>query len=191
MRSKKWLIGLALLLVVAAASWYFASPAWTLRQMATAAEAGDAERLGAYVDFPAVRESTKSQLKAQLVGEMAGRNTQGFEALGAMIAMQMIDPMVDAIVTPEAMKTAFARRGKTDAAPGVPSGGAPSGASSAASGGRSPFSVPENAEIVREGLDRFTLRDKTRPDGGGLLFERRGLGWRLIRVEMPDLNQAK
>lgn len=185
MRLKKWLIGLALLLVVAATAWYFASPAWTLRQMAEAAERKDADKLGAYVDFPAVRESTKAQLKAQLVPEMSAAKPQGFEALGAMIALRMIDPMVDAIVTPEALQTAFARQKATQ---GAAAGGAPPAAGKGIS---STFSVPENAEIVRDGLDRFTLRDKTKPEGGGLVFERRGLGWRLTRVELPDLKTPR
>jgi hypothetical protein len=189
MRLKKWLIGLALVLVIAATTWYFASPAWTLRQMAQAAESKDAEKLGGYVDFPAVRESTKAQLKAQLVGEMGGTQTQGFEALGAMIAMRMIDPMVDAIVTPEALQTAFARQ---QAAQATPAPGAAAGeATNNARQGFDGISVPENAEIVRDGLDRFTLRDKTKPKGGGLMFERRGLGWRLTRVDLPDLSAPR
>jgi hypothetical protein len=43
--------------------------------------------------------------------------------------------------------------------------------------------------LERDGLSRFTARPVTedgRP-GTGLVFERRGLGWTLVSVELPEI----
>lgn len=175
MRSRKVIIALAALLAVAAlVGWFALSPAWTLRQMAQAAEANDARRLAAYVDFPALRASTKSQLRKQLVGDVT--EGQGRDPLGAMVALSLVDPAVDAMVTPQALAAAFANRRREPAtaapAPTVSRNNLPSLPQ-----------IPNNAEIDRDGLNAFTLRDPARPDRG-LRFERRGLGWRLVGIEL-------
>lgn len=174
MRSRRIIIALGALLAVAAvAGWAVLSPAWTLRQMAAAAQTNDTDRLASYVDFPALRASAKSQLRQQLVSGVTGG--QGLDALGAMVALSLVDPAVDAMITPQALQAAFANRGR-QAAPAAPS----------APGARSLPGLPrlpENAQIDRQGFDRFTLRDPARPDRG-LRFERRGLGWRLVGIEL-------
>jgi hypothetical protein len=64
--------GLALAtLLAAAAGWWFGSPWWTLYKMREAAEARDAKALSAYIDFGALRRSTRAQLKDEL-GPIAG-----------------------------------------------------------------------------------------------------------------------
>ena len=182
MRRGGLIIGLVALLLAAAAGWYVLSPLWTLRQMTAAAEGNDAQALSAYVDFPAVRASTKMQLKAQLVEQSASGGQGRLGALGAMLAMQLVDPAVDAMITPEALGVALANRERDNAA-SVPAPRA------VTTGGR--FQLPElpqipaNAEVVRGGLNRFTLRDKARPQAGALQFERRGLGWRLVALTLP------
>lgn len=184
MRRGGLIIGLVALLLAAAAGWYVLSPLWTLRQMTAAAEADDAQALSNYVDFPAVRASTKAQVKAQLMEpSAAGSGNGGLGALGAMLAMQLVDPAVDAMITPEALALALANRERENATSArarqaVTPGG----------GFQLPQlpQLPENAEVVRGGLNRFTLRDKERPDAGTLQFERRGLGWRLVALTLPN-----
>lgn len=79
----------AALLALLAAGWWFGSPWWTLWRMREAARAGDSETLAAYVDFPALRASTREQL--------------GLGPLGGLLA----GPAVDALVSPEALRLAL------------------------------------------------------------------------------------
>jgi len=81
-------IGLAAaLLALLAAGWWFGSPWWTLWRMREAARAGDSDALAAYVDFPALRASTRNQL-GPVGGLLAG-------------------PAVDALVSPQALRLAL------------------------------------------------------------------------------------
>lgn len=171
---KGWIVAaLALLLIGAGAGWYFESPAWTLKQMADAANARDAGRLSAYVDYPKLRETTKAQIKAAMAARLGSGHAHGFEAVGMMLGMAVADPMIDRMVTPDAIAAMFAAdKGRSDAA------GAPAG---------KPFAVDaSNAEIVHDGLDRFRLHDRRRPgQDGDLVFERHGLGWKLAQIDVP------
>jgi uncharacterized membrane protein YvbJ len=70
--SKKWKIAavVAALIVIASSTlWYFESPAWTLKGMKDAAQSHDADALNAYIDYPALRESLKSELMARMMVE--------------------------------------------------------------------------------------------------------------------------
>jgi hypothetical protein len=91
------------LLALAAAGWWFGSPWWTLWRMRSAAEAGDSGTLASYVDFPALRASTKAQLRPRL-----GR-------LGTALARLA----VDALVSPTALRIALGggRSGERDGEP--------------------------------------------------------------------------
>jgi hypothetical protein len=80
---KSSIVAVILLLIVAAGvGWYLESPSWTLKQMAEAAQARDADKLSAYVDYPKLRESTKSQLKAAMSARLTSGRSNGFEAVG-------------------------------------------------------------------------------------------------------------
>lgn len=181
---KSWIIGALVILLGLAVAWYFGSPAWTLKSMASAAQKGDADKLASYIDFPKVRESAKSQLKAQMAAKMMSGDQNGFAAIGMMIGMQMVDPMIDAVVSPESMRAAFARRAKgPDKAAVAPN--SPSAGPSAGKVADKPFGIDTaSAEIVRTDFDHFQLRDKKQAEGG-LVFERRGFGWVLMDIRMP------
>jgi len=84
----------AALLVLLAAGWWFGSPWWTLWRMREAAQAGDAEALAAYIDFPALRASTRARLAPRL------------GPLGSALAR----PAVDALVSPAALRLALLGR---------------------------------------------------------------------------------
>ena len=83
------------LLVVVATS--FASPWWTLQRMQTAVAHRDADAVSAQVDFPALRESVKSQVLASIKARTGTDGTNPLAAAGAAAAMAMINPVVDAI----------------------------------------------------------------------------------------------
>ncbi|PNK59996.1 DUF2939 domain-containing protein [Psychrobacter sp. FDAARGOS_221] len=97
---KKPFIWIAAIVVIIAA-YLYASPYLALRSIKNAALEGNADVLSEHIDFPSVKQSLKDQINAQLMKEVAKEDADGFEALGAMLATAMIDPIVDSIVTPE------------------------------------------------------------------------------------------
>jgi hypothetical protein len=101
MRRGKWMIAAILLAALAGSGWWFGSPWWTLWRMREAAAAGDSGTLASYIDFPALRASTRAQLRPR------------FGRLGAALAR----PAVDALVSPTALRLALVkpRKGQADA----------------------------------------------------------------------------
>lgn len=172
------ILGPILLLVAAGVGWYFGSPAWTLREMASAAQARDSDKLSRYVDYPKLRESTKAQLKAQMTARLGGRTGNGFAALGMMVGKTVVDNVIDGMLTPDGMTAMFAAERGRAASTSTATTSAPA---------KKPFGVDaSNREIVHDGLDRFRLHDKSGPgDDGDLIFERHGLGWKLAQIEIP------
>ncbi len=169
---KKWIFGI-LAIAVIVGGIYFGSPYLAARNLKQAAVSGNADTLEAAVDFPAVRESLKSQLNAQLMAKMQNdpeMKNNPFAGIGMMMIPAIIDKALDAYVTPHGI-AALARGEKK---PGAAVKG------------------NENVEYdyAYVGLDRFRVkvRNKDRNDKPlGLLFERRGFaGWKLIRVEFPE-----
>jgi hypothetical protein len=205
------LILIAAALVALAAGWYLGSPRWTLWQMAQAAEARDSGKLAAYIDFPTLRETTKEQMKAQLMAraQQSGGGEGGFGALGAMMGLAMIDPMIDGLLTPETMRLAFekvpdvgvsgaeaggsgahAGGGRAAGAGGGGAGAAGSGAGAPAAGGnQGPLGIdPDDMKLVHKGPNEFRLRKKdAKGEAGDLIFRRHGLGWKLeeVRLDRP------
>lgn len=97
---KKLLSACVLALAAVGAYWYF-SPYLVLWDMAAAAKAKDADAFNEKVDYPRVRESLKGQFSAQMAKKIGEPSSNPFSALGTMIGMAMVGPMVDALVRPE------------------------------------------------------------------------------------------
>ncbi|MGA9583401.1 MAG: DUF2939 domain-containing protein, partial [Allosphingosinicella sp.] len=128
-------------------------PWWTLWRMREAAEAGDSEALSAYIDFPALRASTREQLGSRL------------GPLGNLVA----GPALDSAISPEALRLALGS-GR----------GSGSGGSSGAGGasGRGEGSEPPDVDLSRTGASEFRVKGR-RSD---LVFRRHGLGWKLEEI---------
>jgi hypothetical protein len=96
-------IGLVTAVVLLIAAAYYGSPYWAVHQMRSAAQAGEGDRLAGYVDFPALRESVKSQMQAMMVKEMQSDEMKSnpFAGLGMMLAGNMANMVVDGMVTPD------------------------------------------------------------------------------------------
>ena len=156
------LIGVAAALALA---WYFGSPYWTLKQMADAVAANDTDRLATYVDFAALKDSMKNEVKANAAKELMKGEQNGLGALGAAIGVAMADGMIDAFVTPEMLRAMLAGK----------------------AGGKSKLGsfdlAATDTEVVRDGLSQFRLR---KADGDALVFQRRGLGWQLVSIRSQD-----
>ncbi len=90
MRKSRIFAFAAALVLLAGSGWWFGSPWWTLWRMREAARAGDSDALAAYIDFPALRASTRARLGP----------------LGGVLAR----PAVDALVSPAALRLALRSR---------------------------------------------------------------------------------
>lgn len=166
---RNWLIGLALAAAALFAGWYYASPLYAMNGLRDAAGSGDEGALEDSVDFPVLRENLKSELRARVAGEVGDIAGGDLGNLGSSIGMAVLDPMIDGLVTPEAIATVV-RQGNV-----LPQDG--------------PEAAPalsQEAEwtVEREGLSRFTARPAE--GDAALVFERRGLGWKLVGIDLPE-----
>lgn len=84
--------------------WFYFTPHLALHSIKSAVEAQDAGKFSSYVDFPALKENLKASLSARLQEKMAEKQLDNpYAALGAAMVAAFINPMVDAIVTPESL----------------------------------------------------------------------------------------
>ena len=170
MQRKYIVIGLVVAFAAGVAGWYAASPWYAMRQLREAAVEGNADDLEERIDFPSVREALKADLSARMAAEMMKQDQRGFGALGSAFAMGFLNTMVDALITPQGM-AAMIKQGKLER----------------------PNEAPSNAEPVdwiveRDGFDRFRATpDAPEVDNPpSLVFERDGLGWKLVELDIPD-----
>jgi hypothetical protein len=182
---RKYLItGGALLLALAAivGGWYYVSPGITVKAMVEAAQDGDEARFSSYVDYDALRADMKSELTTRLQEE-AKRDGSAEAKLGLAMGMAMMNPIVDSMVSPKGMQTAFANLAKEQQAAKAKGGnGGDAGGKDAAAKG----SIPADPEIQRQGLNRFIVTGKDTP-GSGLVFVRYGVGWKLAGIDLPKM----
>jgi hypothetical protein len=177
MAMKKWIaVGAPLALVTGGI--YVGSPYYAAYSLRNAALEADTDKLDASVDFPAVRESLKSQFSAAMITEMQNdprMRDNPFAGLGAMMLPALIDRMVDAFITPDGIAALIRGQKPADV-----------------KGKIAPEPKP-NPDIESRtdyvSLDRFRVRlhnNKLDEDGPSFLFERRGFAsWKMIKVEMP------
>ncbi|MBB4514814.1 DUF2939 domain-containing protein [Paraburkholderia fungorum] len=211
------IVTLIVIVVIAALGFGYASPYIALNNLKRAADARDAQTVNQYVDFPALRESLKQQVTGLLTRRLDGHGSGNpFAAIGAMIGVALIGPLVDAYATPDgvaALLNGMPPRGNPGERPPVPpaaSGSAPepappvagstgSGAGNDASSGTTngathsennatPPQPPQTTAGYR-GLNEFVV---TYQHGAGdarysAILQREGLfTWKLAAV---DLNE--
>lgn len=159
----------AAIILLAGIGWYVESPVYTLRGIRNAAQANDSDALSAYIDYPALRESVKSQIIARVQADVAKRDRSGLGSFEVALASAVIGPLTDAVVSPAGVRAMLLSKQREDAA----SAGAP----------HSPVQLGSDVRIDRRGLSEFDLRNKSK-SGGALIFKRHGFGWKLSGVEM-------
>lgn len=165
-------IGIALAAIILAVSgWYYASPQLALKGMRDAAAANDADKLSGYIDYEALKTDLKSDLRRSVMKEAQREESSGMGALGVAFAMALLDPLVDAMVSPEGVEAMFDAKRAEEEKSSKPS-------LSAVAPGDDPI-------IERNGLDEFKVRNKADPDGA-LVFRRDGLGWKLAGIDLPE-----
>src|SRR5258708_8497342 len=100
--SRPLIVTLIVIAVIAALGFGYASPYMALNKLKRAADARDAQTVNEYVDFPALRESLKQQVTGLLTRRLDVQgNGNPLAAIGAMIGVALIGPLVDAYATPD------------------------------------------------------------------------------------------
>lgn len=179
MKTKTLAIGAGITLAALAAAAY-ASPHWQLYRMRAAVEARDAQALSRHVDFPRLRASVKIVLMRRLGADGAAADgANPFAAFGKAMALAVIDPVVDAAVSPMGV-AAMLDAGDVRLQPMQDRSPAPAGGAD----GR-PREKP-NYDLSYRSLNQVVVE---RADGGGVAFvlDRDGVWrWKLVAVELPD-----
>ncbi len=118
------IITVLVIVVVAVLGYGYASPYLALDRLKRAADQRDAQTVSEYVDYPALRESLKDQIAGLLTRKIQARaNGNPLAALGAMIGVALIGPLVDAYATPDgvaALLNGMPPRGDPTQRPPVP-----------------------------------------------------------------------
>jgi hypothetical protein len=181
-------------LVALVVGFYLASPIFALKSLTEAAKAGDKARLERAVDFPAVRESQKLQLKASMdrkFEEDPKLRDNPFAAFGQLLLAGVVDKAIDTYATPDAIATMVATSEppkSISATPGGPVIEQP----------QPEVKTPKAKSDIEvkygyQDLDHFRATYRDRKDSGeepfGLVLKRRGVfGWKLVKIELPGLD---
>ncbi len=167
--------------VIACLVAFFASPYWAVHKLKKAGESQDAVYITDSVDFPAFRESLKGALSAQMAKEAAASQEDGgFGAMGAAFGAMMVGPLVDALVTPEAVIGLMQ---------GKDLGAVTEGPGADIKAAASPSQEEQNdvsTSMRYEMLNRFVvaMEDKDKK-AASLVFQRHGLfSWKLSGVRL-------
>ncbi|MET0245806.1 MAG: DUF2939 domain-containing protein [Sphingomonas sp.] len=160
MTARRWIIASVATLLLLAGGWYFGSPWLTLYQIRNAAQARDAAALSGHIDYEALRDDVRRQLRDRLRAEGVTRGRLGESLVVGAIA----DGVADAVVRPEGLEAIFAAE---------------------AASRDTPFRMrAADMKMRRDGFDQFRLV-KRDGQGGELVFRRHGLGWKLAAVKLP------
>lgn len=192
-------------IVTVAGFWYW-SPFLTVRELQSAAQKRDASAFNEHVDYPALRESIKSQYSGRLADKFGNAADSGNDfaklgtAFGNIIGKAVVSPIVDALVRPETiMRAMHVGRLSITAADKHPTD---IPAQSAVNSGNQSSAEPKNEVgkvkwvYEREGVDKVIAyaTDRKRPDEQnqnkfGLVLQRSGFAtWKLTEVRLPVMN---
>lgn len=164
-----------IIILVAFGTWLYFTPYLAVNGMKAGAEAKDAAKLSSYVNFPALKESLKASFHAKLASG-AAKKPEGnpFGAVGAALAVAFVNPMIDALVTPESLAM-------------IMKGDKPQPIQNAAQS--KPSESGTETSMSYESFDRFVVSVKKKGETGeplGLVFNRDGLfSWKLSALRLP------
>jgi hypothetical protein len=165
----------AAVVLVVFSTWFYFTPHLAAKGLKSAAEAQDSAKLSSYVNFPALKESLKANFNAKLASEVTKeKGNNPFSALGSAMAAAFINPMIDALVTPESL--AMMMKGNKPQSTKKP---------------EQMKSSDADAEVstAYESFDRFVVKVKkkgTTEEPLGLVFNREGMfSWKLSALRLP------
>lgn len=160
---------------IAMGAWFYFTPHLALHSMKSAADARDSATFNGYIDFPALKENLKGEFSAKLAEEAAKSGGGGMG--GAMLAAAFLNPMIDALVTPQSIEMMMRgdspqqrRRGNGQEA-------------------EKTDDSDVQTEMGYEGFNSFVLSAKKKDDPGApidLVLKRDGIfSWKLTAVRLP------
>ena len=172
---------LAIAAAVAVLGYAAATPYITANRIKQAIERKDAVALAEHVDFPAVRQSLKEQLKAVALKEFAsdpGMADDPFAPLGVAFVGVVVDQVIDAVVTPAGV----AQLADT----GLPKFDPETGELAPATPVAGP--VVRDSSMSYDSFSTFSIRIRDRDGvGGRLVLRREGLfSWKLRDVQIQQ-----
>lgn len=189
------------IVVVAVIVVAYASPYLVLSKLRDAAQARNAQTINQYVDYPALRVSLKEQVTQMLSQRVQTQKLQHpLAALGALVGMALVDPLVDAYATPDGVAALLAGmppRGEpgetppssneepSDRSQAAPPQQAPSSPGSAA---QSAAPHPKGTAGYRD-MNTFAVNYARGGDSPpySVIFHRRGwFSWQIDAVELPS-----
>lgn len=88
-------------LMISVLIYAYVSPYIVLHKIQIALEDGDSESLSAYIDYPSVRESFRTQINEKILREINGSEPSRWSTLGGNFATNVMNQVIDTIVTPE------------------------------------------------------------------------------------------
>lgn len=179
MNRKLWVgIGAGTLLVTTIGTSYF-SPLWTMHRIHQAATQKEADRLPDYIDFPSLRENLKASAMAAVsraIKKSDGADDQ-FAKFGVALATALVNPMVDALVSPVGL-TSMITSGKPPDLENLATGKA-----------STEEAPPSNFGIEYTAWDRVAVFRKDQRDSGHFILRRDGLwSWKLVAIEIAGIS---
>lgn len=169
------LIG-GVILAVACGGGLYASPYITLYQMYQAVERKDVQEVSNYVDFPALRDSVKTNLQTIVTRETAQSSNPILGLLGSVMGGAVLNPVVDNLVTPSGVAALL--EGQQ-----LQLGN---------KGSKAQFEPGTGSPDVKAGYESFNQFAVTvKPKGESIepvtiLLSRNGLSWKISGVRLPS-----
>ena len=173
---------LLVLAVLFAGVWMYFTPYLALNKLQKAARQGDEEAMAELVDFPALRESVKGNVRSA-VSNAVGREHNPIGVLGGILAGAVAGPVVDAVVTPQGIAA-------------LTEGERPGQRRGVDAGPDSRVRV-KNVKVKRgyESFDLFVVHFVDKNDGRekmALLMRREGIThWRLSGIRIPGAASGR
>ena len=99
---KRWLAVLFLILS-AFLAWVQLGPIRTVWGIQACIRSGEAERLGQYIDFPAIRSDLKAQIRSKIEASQLVDAEDPMHFLMAQLSAQFTDTLVDGFLNPETL----------------------------------------------------------------------------------------
>ena len=175
--NKKVTIAIAAFLVVFGV-WFYCTPYLAVNSMRSAAEEKNAAKLSGYVNYPAVKEDLRTTFNAKLAAQMGKEKGENpFAAMGDAMVAALINPIVEALVTPESL--AIMMEGDNEQTQPAENDTKPSEAKNPGA----------ETSMGYEGLNRFVFTVTQKNETGeaiGLVFHREGIfSWKLSALRLP------
>ena len=165
---KKLIVFIALLLV---GGWFWRSPHAAVERLREATRSGDADQLQEIIDFEAVRANLKEDLRVAISDGADLEEDDPLRTLGVALGELALDPLIDTFVSAEGLAAVARSR--------MPENGVDD------------ESAERNVHIDRRGPGSFIARfepsqSQELANRTALEFGRRGMGWKLVRIVLPD-----